>query len=236
MGALSQNPSKTAFPESYQKAFPEFIQKSFLRIYPKTPVPELISKKAFPEFISRNAFPELISKKLALSPAGGGAGLQLHRSARPTTKPVFSGRFGGRPTAGGAMEGPLPAAPAPAAPGAGDGAAGGRKRRNRWGPAGGPDAPGAGDAGAPAAGGPDAPAAASGRKRRSRWEEPVPENTALALATSVMPKEILLPGGVKVLPRLLASLDSACTLLGRERAREREAAKERRRRGTEIEA
>ena len=104
------------------------------------------------------------------------------------------------------MEGPLPAAPAPAAPPPADGAAAGRKRRNRWGPAGGPDAPGAGDAGAPAAGAPDAPAAASGRKRRSRWEEPVPENTALALATSVMPKEILLPGGVKVLPLSLALL------------------------------
>ena len=61
-----------------------------------------------------------------------------------------------------------------------------RKRRNRWG------APAVEAEAVQATGADGQPK----RKRRSRWEDPV-ENTETALA-NVLPKEIVLPGGIKV--------------------------------------
>ncbi len=62
-----------------------------------------------------------------------------------------------------------------------------RKRRNRW---------GAPAVDAEATPGTEVDGQQPKRKRRSRWEDPV-ENTETALA-NVLPKEITLPGGIKV--------------------------------------
>ncbi len=94
------------------------------------------------------------------------------------------------------------AATAEAAASLADGAATGRKRRNRWGPK---------EGEAPAAGEDQVPASAEGgttpppseepkRKRRSRWEEPAPEpsNALVNVGGGAFPKELVLPGGIKV--------------------------------------
>lgn len=67
---------------------------------------------------------------------------------------------------------------------------GGRRKRNRWGPAPADKAENGVKAGADGEGKP-------GKKRRSRWED-VPEvNTDTTLAT-IIPKEIVIAGGIKV--------------------------------------
>ena len=73
-----------------------------------------------------------------------------------------------------------------------------RKRRNRWGnPSGTDGAEPAPSENAGANGTTAEPAEGTGkRKRRSRWEEPE-ESTDLSI-TSHIPKEIMLPGGIKV--------------------------------------
>ena len=69
-----------------------------------------------------------------------------------------------------------------------------RKRRNRWGnPSG---AEGTDTAAAQAGGTPEATEGGGKKKRRSRWEDP-DENKDLSL-TSHVPKELMLPGGIKV--------------------------------------
>lgn len=89
-------------------------------------------------------------------------------------------------------------------PAAADAASGGRKRRNRWGPKEG-EAPTPGQeptAEAGEGGATPPPSEEPGKKkRRSRWEEPAPE-PSMALATvggGAFPKELVLPGGIKVI-------------------------------------
>ena len=98
------------------------------------------------------------------------------------------------------------AAAAPPVAASADGAAAGRKRRNRWGPKEG-EAPAPGQEptaeATPEGGATPPPSEEPGKKkRRSRWEEPAPE-PSMALATvgaGAFPKELVLPGGIKVIP------------------------------------
>ena len=69
-----------------------------------------------------------------------------------------------------------------------------RKRRNRWGNPSGAEATEA--ATAEANGTPEAAEGTGKKKRRSRWEDP-DENKDLSVASHV-PKELVLPGGIKV--------------------------------------
>ena len=92
---------------------------------------------------------------------------------------------------------------APPVAAAADSAAAGRKRRNRWGPKEGEaPTPGQEPAADAAEGGTTPPPSEEPgkKKRRSRWEEPAPE-PSMALATvggGAFPKELVLPGGIKV--------------------------------------
>ena len=79
-----------------------------------------------------------------------------------------------------------------------NGTAAPRKRRNRWGPAGTDDAAQAASQ-ATTSGQPEGEAPK--RKRKSRWEEP--DASKELSVVSNMPKEITLPGGIKVRFRLL---------------------------------
>ena len=75
-------------------------------------------------------------------------------------------------------------------------AEGRRKRRNRWGNPSGAEGAEPATAAAPADGTPEPTDGTGKRKRRSRWEEPEP-STDLSVASNV-PKELVLPGGIKV--------------------------------------
>lgn len=83
-----------------------------------------------------------------------------------------------------------------------DGTTPGRRKRNRWGPAAGEQQ----ENGVKAEG----EAEAKPKKRRSRWESAPETNTDTTLST-IIPKEIVIAGGIKVQHRVTSStVASAC--------------------------
>ena len=150
------------------------------------------------------------------------AGDYAHAAPVEAAAPAAAGAGLSQPGPDGTEAGPVPAA-APAENGAGgDAQPGGaqpgadadgsaerpRKRRNRWGA---PAVEAEAMQGTGADGQPK-------RKRRSRWEDPV-ENTETALA-NVLPREITLPGGIKVRAeaRVVSRPQEHCLLAARAEA------------------